>query len=162
MDLFGLNNDSDDGWVSIAPSRKGSTKAKPNNLVVIRQRGRYTNGKLIKQLEFFLSGKLMELMRVKVNDRINIAFHPQMNKWRLKLEDTPSAGYSISKAGDKGKVRVTITESTPCLIYADDIALAQSVSNDANICCQMGEAIFSIQEIEVIENIKNESVTNSV
>lgn len=102
-----------------------------------------------------LSEEAMNRARFKIGDRVDIAFSPDGNMWRLKSIDDENRGYKISgatKTAKVGVIRGTWYEGLPLIGGDIKIIRARMSSKDSKTNISIGEIILSFEE-PVIQSV---------
>jgi hypothetical protein len=129
-----------------------------NGLVSVTQVFYYQRETPSRVTTIRISEEAMDRARLKMGDRVELAFSKDGKYWRIKSIDDQSKGYKISgnqKTAKIGVIRGTWYEGMPLIGNDIEIAKAKMYSIDATIKIQIGEVIVEFKEPEIDERVKN-------
>jgi hypothetical protein len=140
-------------------SRNSRGSITPKALVSVTQA--YYADKNSRIITIRLTADALSQARMQVSDRVDIAYDPDSNLWRVALiQDLKTKkGYAISGSSQSkhGQIRFTHYQGMP-LISEENTRKARAFSEDEKVAFSPGQIIFSLAEIKTHEKSVNEEL----
>ncbi|MGR6831367.1 hypothetical protein [Aliivibrio wodanis] len=130
---------------------KGRSTAAPKSLISITQKS-HEDEKKRSIMTLRLSSDAMEKARLKIGDKVDIAYDPSRKLWQIALAHDNQAGYSISGTKDTsvGTIKFTLYPGMATIAKEQPANSSRIFCDDQSVNPSAGRIIFALDEKSIM------------